>query len=230
MVREIDFPGVVELLRSGRRVLLVMRHAHRPRVSPFSKDWGFDVPITPKGVVQAFRAGECLRDFRKEVQFLASPFLRARMTCAMVREGMGWPLGKVEISEGRTGWDWVEAADYLGYGCPFVESRTMLQNRFEAESFKVVMTQYLESGQGSGFNELYPAAERFEELMVESFKSRLGVYVTHDWYCAAFLRSRGYDADRLLQTWIGNCDSVAVAIDNRGGREYAVVRLCPSLC
>lgn len=221
---EITLKDVGKALKAGARVLFLMRHAQRPRISSEDADFGMNIPITPHGFIQAFNVGRALRGSATSVQFMASPFLRTRMTCAAVREGMDIRGGAEELAPGRTGWDWVEADDHLGNGAFYFNNHEIVHRRLEEGPIADVVLGYLRTGEGEGFNDLTEASVSFEAWLIERFKSQLGIFVTHDWFCAALLAYHRINIDWCKANWIHFCDGIVIVIEKRGDMSYALVR------
>ena len=76
-------------LRRGTRVILMVRHAERPKMDPNDPTFGDVLPLTYDGRRTAKKLGTLLREFADDVQFASSPLRRTRMTAACVAEGMG---------------------------------------------------------------------------------------------------------------------------------------------
>lgn len=223
-MREISIEYVRASLKNGKRVLLLLRHAQRPRMCTSDTVLGMDVPITPHGVWQAMKIGLALRDLVDDVQFLSSPYLRTRMTCAAIREGMGISGAVNEITAGRTGWDWMDTDDRLGSNSFYIGDQQCLQKRLKEFAFSDIIINYLERGEGLGFSDLTKASIEFEGWLHSKFISRLGVFITHDWYCAALLTHFGICAKWNKDNWIHFCDGVCCVFDSIGRCDYTLFR------
>ena len=221
---EITLSDVGQFVRSGEQVLILMRHAQRPRILPSEPDKGDLVPLTPHGVIQAYQVGKALAEFHNCVQFLSSPLLRARMSCSAIREGMGISQDESEIAYGRNGWDWMRVDDRLGEKCFFVADKSILRERYARESFASVMERYFRTGSGQGFNELSISADKLEGWVLQVLKKQVGLFITHDWFCAAFLCARLGIQEWTKQNWIHFCDGATIVCHPDGRRMYFLLR------
>ena len=86
---EIDVDRVREELSRGSRVLLVVRHAERPRIDNEDKTFGAHLPLTPAGERMSEEFGRMLKGASDDVQFMASPLRRTVLTARFIARGMG---------------------------------------------------------------------------------------------------------------------------------------------
>lgn len=209
---EIDLENVKRLLREGNRVLLMMRHSERPHIDHEDPTFGAHLPITPRGERMSEWVGAQLKDFASDVQFLASPLRRTRMTAAFVAKGMGLP--DVEIP----------TAELLGNSTFYFADQPAVFNLFRDGSFYEKVFAYIEKGTQIGFNEIHQASDDLEAWVLAQFTGKLGIFTTHDLYNGAFLAAKGVVKSFTIETWIQFLDSAAIIIAPDGTRRYALVR------
>ena len=80
---------VLSWLRSGGRVILLVRHAERTKIDPKDPTFGDSLPITEEGARSAKVLGSMFAEFASSATFVSSPLMRTRMTAAAIAEGMG---------------------------------------------------------------------------------------------------------------------------------------------
>lgn len=199
-------------LARGARVLLVVRHAERPKIDYEDKTFGAALPLTPAGERMSEDFGRLLRGAAASVQFRASPLLRTVMTARLVARGMG--LEGADIVEDAT----------VGNSSAFVESELKIWELFRDGSFFKGMAEYMSRGEQYGFAPLAEAADAFEERMLSVFTAQLGIFTSHDVYVAAFLHARGAKTDFCKENWPRFMDSAAIVLEPAGTRRYALVR------
>ena len=199
-------------LDAGNRVLLLVRHSERPRIDNEDTTFGESLPLTANGSRMAVAFGEMLRGASDDVSFRASPLRRTVLTAERVAEGMGLAGAEV-VRDAR-----------IGNGSAFVESARRLWELFRDGSFFEKMEEYMARGVQYGFNPLGPATDAFEEYALSVFTSRLGVFVTHDLYIAAFLHARGVKTDFCFENWPCFLDSAAIVVEPTGRVRHALVR------
>ena len=207
-----NLADVRRALAAGSRVLLLVRHAERPKIGYEDRTFGGALPLTPAGEEMSVAYGRLLRGAAADVQFRASPLRRTVMTAARIAAGMG--LTSAEI---------VPDAQ-IGNGRAFVASELEVWELFRDGGFFVHMREWLEAGRQRGFNDLAAATDRLEEWCLSRFSARLGIFTTHDLYNGAFLHARGVKTDFDETNWIRFLDSAAIFIRPDGARSYALVR------
>ena len=111
-----------EMLR-GTRVILMVRHAERPKMDPNDPTFGDALALTYDGVRTAKMLGTALREFADDVQFYASPLTRTRMTAACIAEGMG-------VKEPE-----IPTDDLLGNGSFYYEDASQVLEVFKPQNF-----------------------------------------------------------------------------------------------
>lgn len=199
-------------LARGSRVLLVVRHAERPKIGYEDKTFGGSLPLTPAGERMSEEFGRILRGAAESVQFRASPLLRTVMTARLAAKGMG--LEDADIPEDAT----------IGNSSAFVESELDMWELFRDGKFFEHMSRYMNTGIQKGFAPLAAAADAYEERLLSLFSAKLGIFATHDVFVAAYLHARGVKRDFCRENWPRFMDSAAIVLDADGLRRYALVR------
>jgi len=211
-MNEMTLQDVMDELRAGTRVLLMVRHAERPKMDHDDPTFGSALPLTPAGCDMSRRFGGILRDFTDGVQFLASPLRRTVMTAEEIARGMGVPAAPIP-TDGLLG----NESFY------FADQREVFEAFRDGGFFEKVFA-YLATGSYRGFNPLHAATDALEEWALARFTARLGIFTTHDLYNGAFLHARGVKTDFTVENWIRFLDSAAILIAPDGTRRYALVR------
>ena len=209
---EITLEELKDEMRRGTRVVLMVRHAERPKMDPNDPTFGDALALTYDGVRTAKKLGALLKEFADDVQFYASPLTRTRMTAACVAEGMGVAAPDIPTD------------DLLGNGSFYYEDASQVLEVFKPSNFFPACFEYFHTAHQRGFKELYAATDDFERWLLERFRRRLFVVATHDLYVAAFCYARHAVADFTRETWIRFLDGGAILIGPDGTRRYAVVR------
>ncbi len=199
-------------LARGNRVLLLTRHAERPKIDNEDPSFGGDLSLTAEGRRTSLELGRMLAGAADDVQFRASPLSRTVLTAKLIAEGMG--AENPEIPE--------DAA--IGNGSAFVESERDVWELFRDGRFFGKMEAYLRDGVQTGFAPLAAAADAFEAYATSCWTSRFGVFTTHDVYLAAFLHARGVKTDFVFDNWPRFLDAAAIVVDPNGTRRYGFVR------
>ncbi len=209
---EVATDAVRAELARGARVLLILRHAERPKIGYDDPTFGAALPLTPAGERMSEDFGRLLRGAASSVQFRASPLRRTVETARLVARGMG--LDGAEVAEDAT----------IGNSSAFVESELKMWELFRDGSFFTRMREYMDNGIQYGFMPLAAAADAFEERAMSLFTAQLGIFASHDVYIAAFLHARGVRTDFCRDNWPRFMDSAAIIEPPGGGRSYALVR------
>ena len=196
---EIDVDRVREELSRGSRVLLVVRHAERPRIDNEDKTFGAHLPLTP--------AGE-----RMSEEFMASPLRRTVLTARFIARGMGIDVPVIPT----------DAA--IGNSSAYIEDELKVWELFRDGRFFEKMIDYFERGEQYGFNTLKEATDAFEEYCLSLFTGKLGIFSSHDVYIAAFAKGRGILPAVVRENWPRFLDSIAIIVDPDGTRRYRFVR------
>ena len=210
--RVTDLDGVKAALASGARVLLMVRHAERPKMDNDDPTFGLTLPLTAAGCAMSRTFGEMLREYAAETQFLSSPLLRTRLTAYHIALGMGIrnPV--------------IPADPVLGNGTPYFADQHTVFELFRDGSFFEKIFAYFATGRQQGFNELREATDRLEDWCARTFTGRLGIFTTHDLYDGAFLHARGAVKKFTRENWTRFLDSAAIIFRPDGTRAYALVR------
>ena len=209
---EITLEELKEEMRRGTRVVLMVRHAERPKMDPNDATFGDALPLTYDGVRTAKKLGTLLKEFADDVQFSASPLTRTRMTAACIAEGMGVTAPDIPTD------------DLLGNGSFYYEDASQVLEVFKPANFFPACFEYFRTAHQRGFNELYSATDAFEKWLMERFAKRLFVVATHDLYIAAFLAARKAVGEFTRETWVRFLDGGAILVAPDGTRRYALVR------
>lgn len=199
-------------LQCGNRVVLFVRHAERPRIEADDTTFGDQLPLTAVGVETSRDFGRLIAGAAREIAFRASPLRRTVMTAECIAEGMGIAAPRIITDE------------LIGNGSAFVESEFKVWELFRDGRFFEHMRKWLSNGTQYGFNELYAAADRFEEYALSVFSAQLGVFATHDVYVAAFAHARGVRVDFCEENWPRFLDAAAIVVEPDGKRRYGFVR------
>lgn len=209
---EITFEEIKRELNSGSRVLMMTRHAERKKIDHEDPTFGEALPITEEGIATSIKFGEAFKDFASDVQFIASPLNRTRMTAECIATGMG--IKEPQITENKL----------LGNGTFYFADAYKVFELFRDGSFFEKIFQYFKLGHLEGFQPIDEASDKLENWALENFKSRLGIFTTHDLYIGAFLHARGAKTDFTIETWLRFLDSAAIIISPDGTKRYALVR------
>ena len=211
-----------DVLDSGGRVTLLIRHAERPPLDPNDMSFGASLSLTEHGWRWAQNFGLMLANnlLPKSVAFYASETFRTVQTaCAMA-------MGLDGVGTGQSIERKVRLADFLGSGSPFfgfAEERMALA----AEgNYHDRLNDYFHSGRQRGFRPLKSAAKRMERCLdgLHEKEWPLVVAVTHDINVAAFLAARGAVASFSDETWPGYLDAAAMIKPCNGAAKYLYFR------
>ena len=210
---EMTLDDVASALREGSRVILLVRHAERPKMDPTDPTFGDSLPLTAEGERTARLFGESLAPFAESVQFIASPLRRTRMTAALIAEGMGVTSPEISVDGllGNESFYYRDALEVLHVFTP-------------PENFFPASIEYMDKGSMRGFNEIHESSDSMEKWLLERFRARLMIVATHDLYIAAFLSTRGAYEVRSRDTWPRFLDAGAIIVAPDGMRNYAFVR------
>ena len=209
---EITLDDVVAELKRGNRVLLFVRHAERPKIDGDDPTFGESLPLTEEGWRTSVLFGERLKAFANDVQFLASPLRRTRMTAAGIAEGMG--LGKVDIP----------MEPLIGNGTFYFADQPTVFELFRDRQFFNHLFDYMARGTQRGFREIHEASDRLEDWALKTFTARLGIFTTHDLHNASYLYARGVKQDWTVENWVRFLDAAAIILSPDGVRRYALLR------
>ena len=208
--------SVAKELAAGNRVLLVVRHAERPRIQNEDPSFGASLGLTEEGERTSREFGRLLRGAAAaaggSVQFAASPLRRTVLTASLAAEGMGMsgmPLLQDEA---------------IGNACAFVADAHEMWELFRDTRFFEHMAEYMRDGRQRGFAPIEGAADAFERYAMSLFRARLGIFATHDVYIAAFLSARKAHAEFTRENWPCFLDAAAIVEEPSGKRRYALLR------
>lgn len=215
-MNEISISCIRDELANGNRVLLMTRHAERPHIDPEDPTFGENLPITGEGEKMALAFGEALRGASDDVQFMASPLHRTRLTAAAIARGMGL--------EGRWNYDTIPTDEIIGNGSYYYADPYAVWQIFRGGEFYRLSFEYCAKGAQTGFRPLDVATDMLENHVLANFSARLGVFTSHDLFIASFLTARGAYSGWTEQTWVRFLDSAAIIIAPDGARRYALVR------
>lgn len=199
-------------LARGCRVVLLTRHAERPKIDNNDPTFGDALPLTAEGQRTSEELGHRLRGAATDVQFRASPLKRTVLTAQLIAKGMG--IENPTIIE--------DAA--IGNGSAFIESEAEVWELFRDGVFFPKMIDYLQKGIQRGFAPLAPAADAFEAYVLSLFTAQLGIFTTHDVYLVAYLHARGVKTDFVYENWPRFLDIAAIVLDPNGTCRYGFVR------
>lgn len=206
---------VHKALANGERVLLLTRHAERPHIDPEDPTFGEDLPITEAGERMAVEYGRMLRT-SADVQFMASPLRRTRLTAAKIAEGMG-------LAD-KWNFDTIPTDALIGNASHYYADPRKVWEIFRGGEFYRLSFEYCRTGEQTGFRPLHAAAEMHEAHVLANFTAQLGIFTSHDLFIAAFLSARGVYSGWKVDTWVQYLDSAAIIIAPDGARRYAFVR------
>ena len=209
---EITLDDVASELRRGNRVLLLVRHAERPKIDGEDPTFGETLPVTEEGWRTSVFFGERLKEFAGDVQFLASPLRRTCMTAAGIAEGMG--LGGMEIP----------TDPLIGNGTFYFADQHEVFEMFRDGQFFRHLFEYMAKGTQRGFREIHEASDMLEEWLMGKFTARLGIFATHDLHDAAYLCARGVKRVWTVEGWVRFLDAAAIILGQDGTKRYALVR------
>jgi len=209
---EIAFDDVESELRCGNRVLLMVRHGERTKIDGDDPTFGETLPLTEEGRRTSLLFGERLKAFAGEAQFVSSPLLRTRQTAAFIAEGMG--LKGVDIP----------TEEKLGNDSFYFADQHEVFELFRDGAFFQRIFEYLEKGSQRGFRDMHEASDDLERWALGEFKSKLGIFSTHDLYNAVFLHVRGVKRDWSAENWIRFLDAAAIIVEPGGTKRYALLR------
>ena len=209
---ELTLEELKDEMRRGTRVVLMVRHAERPKMDPDDPTFGDALALTYDGMRTARKLGSLLKEFADDVQFAASPLTRTRMTAALVAEQMGVADPEIPTDE------------LLGNGSFYYEDAAQVLDVFKPKNFFPACFEYFRTAHQRGFRELYSATDAFENWISERWRNRLFVIATHDLYIAAFFYARKAIAEFTRENWLRFLDGGAILVGPDGTRRYAIVR------
>jgi len=198
---------------AGARVLLMVRHAERPKLDNDDPSFGMTVPLTPAGHAMAREYGRLLKRFATgRIQFYASPLRRTRETAADIAAGMG--LENLEIP----------TDDALGNSSPYFADQYAVYTFFREGGFFEKVFAYIATERQVGFRPLHEATRMLEDWLLAHFTGDLGIFTTHDLYLAAYLAAWGAVPVFSCANWPRFLDAAALVLAPDGTRHHALVR------
>ena len=211
---ETTIERIADEIARGTRVLLLVRHAERPRISNEDVTFGASLPLTAAGERMSRDFGAKLRAAAAHatVQFRASPLRRTVLTAQLIAEGMGRDPGPIETDA------------QIGNSGAFVSDERELWECFRDTLFFEHMGEYFRDGVQRGFNPLAAATEGYERYVLSRFTAQVGIFTTHDVFVAAYLHGKGVKTDFCKANWPCFLDSAAILLAPDGTRRYAFVR------
>ena len=210
--REVGIGFVRNELAAGNRVLLVVRHAERPKIDGEDKTFGAALPLTPDGERMSEDFGRLLAGAARDAQFRASPLNRTVLTARFIAKGMGIDGPEIPTDE------------RIGNGSAFIADELKVWELFRDGAFFPKMIEYLNRGTQYGFNDLLPSTAAFEDYCLSQFTGQLGVFTSHDVYLAAYAKGSGILATLSKENWPRFLDAIAIVIRPDGSRDRAFVR------
>ena len=199
----ISLEDVRKELSAGCRVLLLVRHAERPKIAFDDRTFGEALALTPNGERMSVEFGRIMKGAARNVQFRASPLRRTVMTAERIADGMGLAGAEVE-RDAR-----------IGNSSAYVASQLEMWRLFSDGSFFERMVD---------FAPLASATDAYEAYALSTFTGDLGIYATHDVFVAAFLHARGVKTDFCAANWPRFLDSAAIVVEPSGAVRHAFVR------
>ena len=208
----LTYGELLEELKDGARIALMIRHAERPHIDRTDPTFGETLALTPAGQAAAFSLGTLLAPMSGDVEFHSSPMNRTRETARQIALGMGIAAPAIR--------EWEE----LGNSSFYFTCQRELFEAFKGHDIYPMMDGYLHGKPLAGLGDLYAASDRLEEWTDRHHTHRLAIFATHDLYTAAFLTARN-TAEFTATNWIRFLESAAI-IDRPGGtRRYAYIQL-----
>ena len=210
-MREMTIAELIDEIRNGARVTLMVRHAERPKMDQNDPTFGDALAITGEGIRTAKLLGGMLREFSGDVQFYSSPLTRTRMTARCIAEGMGIPDAEIPTD------------GLLGNESFYYEDPAEVLEVFKRDNFFPACIEYFHAAHQRGFRELYAATDEFERWIDARWRRRMFLVSTHDLYIAAFLFARKV-GEFSRENWTRFLDAGAIIEGRDGRRRYALVR------
>lgn len=211
---ETTIEQVAAAIARGTRVLLLVRHAERPRISNEDRTFGASLPLTAAGERMSRDFGAKLRAAVRgaDVQFRASPLRRTVMTAERIAEGMGIDPGPI-ATDAR-----------IGNAGAFVASEREMWECFRDTKFFEHMGEYFRDGVQRGFHPLAEATRAYEEYVVSRFSAQVGIFTTHDVFVASFLHGKGVETQFSEANWPRFLDAAGIVFAADGTRRTVFVR------
>jgi broad specificity phosphatase PhoE len=203
------------MIRAGKRVTLLMRHAERPPLDPSDTTFGETLPITERGRLDAESLGSQLTEIvdPDAVLLYASQTFRTIQTACAINTRLGCSAS-------------VEVKGVLGGETPFFGSLDERMHLIAEGRYMERLNDYYRIGTQLGYRPLIPATDAIEDALesLHSLSSSLVIAVTHDINVASFLAGRGVMLRFDEVTWPHYLDAAVIVNDDNGGVEYGEFR------
>lgn len=199
-------------LAAGNRVLLIVRHAERPKIDGEDKTFGGSLPLTSAGERMSEDFGALFKGAADDVQFRASPLRRTVLTAQFIARGLGLEGASVPVDA------------KIGNGSAFVADELEIWDLFRDGTFFEKMIDYLERGTQRGFAPLAAATAAFETYCLSQFTGRFGIFTSHDVYLAAYAKGAGLMAHLDKGNWPRFLDAIALILEPNGTLRRAFMR------
>lgn len=203
------------MIRDGKRITLLMRHAERPPLDPSDTTFGETLPITERGWLEAESLGSQLADIVNPdaVLLYASQTFRTIQTACAIDNRLGCTAS-------------VDVKGVLGGETPFFGSLDERMRLIAEGRYMERLNDYYRTGEQLGYRPLATAADVLEDSLesLHSLSSSLVVAVTHDINVASFLAGRGVKMRFDESTWPHYLDAAVIAESGNGAVEYGEFR------
>lgn len=204
-----------DMIKDGKRVTLLMRHAERPPLDPSDTTFGETLPITERGRREAEELGSRLAEIVNpdSVLLYASQTFRTIQTACAIDSRLGCAVS-------------VDVKGVLGGETPFFGSLDERMQLIAEGRYMERLNDYYCVGEQLGYRPLAPAANTMDEALesLHTLSSSLVVAVTHDINVASFLAGRGVVTRFDEGTWPHYLDAAVVVKDDGGNVGYGEFR------
>ena len=215
VIGRVSVRDIGNMIREGKRVTLLMRHAERPPLDPSDTTFGETLPITERGRREAEELGSQLAGIVSPDAALlyASQTFRTIQTACAVDNRLGCAVP-------------VDVRDVLGGGAPFFGSLDERMRLIAEGRYMERLNEYYDTGEQVGYRPLVLATDAMEDSMesLHSLSSSLVLAVTHDINVASFLAGRGVVARFDESAWPHYLDATVIAKADGGDVEYGEFR------
>ena len=209
-----------EMIKSGGRAVLLLRHAERPPLDPSDTTFGIDLSITGDGRETAKRYGETLSGIvgTQSLRTCASETLRTRQTADCLWDGF--------LRLGTEPKGIVTLLPELGGESPFFGSLEERMALIAEGRYLDRLNEYFRNGVQLGYKPLEEATAKMEECLCRLWDdgAQLVVAVTHDINIASFLAGRGVETQFDGESWPHYLDAAIIARTASGGMKYGYLR------
>jgi|GEM_PF-581703 len=189
------------------RVILLMRHAERPKIEEDDPSFGENLGLTETGIRTAQSYGEKLIGIQN-CRYGASPMRRTRKTARLVAAGMGIDNADIfDAPEAGIHGLWIENAERLHAG-------------HHKEGSAIYTDRYFRDGYAEGYRSIHEGTARmFKWLTQTDFGGDCTFIVSHDIFIAAFLQGLGV-RNFSSREWIGYLQGAGL-MENHDGQWKA---------